>query len=351
MVYLANLDLKQNQILNAVLQPLATPPANAKVGQIYYDSVKKRIMSYAGPGQDEGWNVVGIVVEQSAVNGNIVVDGVEMQVYRLPAADAEHLGGVIIGEGITIDENGKISVKMPTKLSELENDEEFIDKTVENLINYYKKTETYTKDEVNELVAGIGDLKIEVVDALPTEGIKTKTIYLVKKSGTPEDDDVYDEYMYINNKWEKIGNTSIDLSNYLTKTGDASKVTVTFTEAGLRSLPTSGEALDVLFGKVVKYLTDLKPVAFSGDYNDLSNTPDQPVVKKATIATGTTSATIVATEELIAYTAAGKTSGDQIMLDMRKTSETVEEVTTNTYTFSINEAYTEDVVIKAIFEK
>lgn len=41
-------------------------------------------------------------------------------------------------------------------------------------------------------------------------------IYLVYHShGTR---DVYDEYMYLNSAWEKIGNTDIDLTNYWTKT-------------------------------------------------------------------------------------------------------------------------------------
>lgn len=50
---------------------------------------------------------------------------------------------------------------------------------------------------------------------LPTEDIKTMTIYFLQID--PEQDDLYEEYMYIDNKWEKIGNTRIDLSDYVTK--------------------------------------------------------------------------------------------------------------------------------------
>ena len=42
----------------------------------------------------------------------------------------------------------------PTKLSDFDNDEGFIDKTVDNLDNYYKKTETYTQSEVNSALSG-----------------------------------------------------------------------------------------------------------------------------------------------------------------------------------------------------
>ena len=36
MKILTNLDLSQNEIQNAIMQPLAAPPANPKLGQIYF---------------------------------------------------------------------------------------------------------------------------------------------------------------------------------------------------------------------------------------------------------------------------------------------------------------------------
>jgi len=51
---------------------------------------------------------------------------------------------------------------------------------------------------------------------LPTEDIKTMTIYFLQID--PEQDDLYEEYMYLDGQWEKIGNTRIDLSDYVTKT-------------------------------------------------------------------------------------------------------------------------------------
>lgn len=48
---------------------------------------------------------------------------------------------------------------------------------------------------------------------------------------------------------------------------------VQFTEASSRQSIESGESVKTLFGKIRKWLSDLKPVAFSGSYNDLSNKP------------------------------------------------------------------------------
>lgn len=104
----------------------------------------------------------------------------------------------------------------PTKLSELTNDVNFVTNSVNNLTNYYTKTNTYTKTEVNELINGITSMNVAVVTTLPTSGISTTTIYLVPKT-TSQTNNAYDEYLYVNSKWEKIGDTTIDLSNYALK--------------------------------------------------------------------------------------------------------------------------------------
>ena len=47
----------------------------------------------------------------------------------------------------------------------------------------------------------------------------------------------------------------------------------TFAELGTRSNIVSGETLSTLFGKIKKFFADLKTVAFTGSYTDLSNKP------------------------------------------------------------------------------
>lgn len=51
-------------------------------------------------------------------------------------------------------------------------------------------------------------------------------------------------------------------------------VIVEFNEASSRQQINSGESVKTLFGKIRKFLTDLKAVAFSGAYSDLSGVPD-----------------------------------------------------------------------------
>lgn len=75
--------------------------------------------------------------------------------------------------------------------------------------------DTYTKAEIDKMFGEAGTVQVEAVDVLPTENIKENVIYLVPNGSTGEN--YYNECMYINEKWEIIGTTEIDLSSYATK--------------------------------------------------------------------------------------------------------------------------------------
>ena len=65
-------------------------------------------------------------------------------------------------------------------------------------------------------------------------------------------------------------------SSKLGTSGNGSNVTVAFTAASTRANIATGEKLSVTFGKLAKWFSDLKTVAFSGSYTDLSNKPTIP---------------------------------------------------------------------------
>ena len=62
-------------------------------------------------------------------------------------------------------------------------------------------------------------------------------------------------------------------ATYLKQNGNASNTTVKFTQASDRGNIISGEGLKIIFGKIKKWLADLKTVAFTGAYSDLSGAP------------------------------------------------------------------------------
>ena len=78
---------------------------------------------------------------------------------------------------------------------------------------------------------------------------------------------------YLENQTEDVLDPS---GKPLSDGGDLSEASVTFTADSTRTLPKSGSRFKAFCGSVLKFLSDLKTVSFSGSYNDLSNKPSIP---------------------------------------------------------------------------
>lgn len=78
---------------------------------------------------------------------------------------------------------------------------------------------TITPDGI--ISADIG-LKMEILNELPQIG-DSDVLYLIKNK-SEQDQNIYDEYVYVHDKWELIGSTKIDLTNYYTKSETAALV-------------------------------------------------------------------------------------------------------------------------------
>lgn len=133
-------------------------------------------------------------------------------------AESYAIGGTGTREGEDTDnakyymEQAKLQTGgIPTKVSELENDAEYITKDVDNLTNYYDKTTTD----------------------------------------------------------QKLAN--IDLTDYLKKTGDASNTTVTFIEPTELTQPTAGEKLGGIIGKVSLAIKNIKTLITLIGNTDISS--------------------------------------------------------------------------------
>ena len=68
-------------------------------------------------------------------------------------------------------------------------------------------------DFVTAAIADITGFHAEIVSELPASG-QSNILYLVAKSAAASGDG-YDEYLYINGAWERVGSTDIDLSGYV----------------------------------------------------------------------------------------------------------------------------------------
>lgn len=129
------------------------------------------------------------------------------------------------------------NIKIPAKTSELNNDSGFITSAVNDLANYYLKNQTYSRTEIDNKLSAIPKFSIEVVSTLPTSNISTTTVYLV--STDSETNNLYTEYIYVNNKWEYLGKQTVDLTGYVQKTELSSYYTKTEMESLLTTIRNS----------------------------------------------------------------------------------------------------------------
>lgn len=182
---------------------------------------------------------------------------------------------------------------VPTKTSDLTNDSDF-------------QTGTQVSSAISTAIAGVTEFDYQVVQTLPASGVKG-TIYLVANSGSGQD--VYDEYVWVNNAWEKLGATftlptasasvlggvkvgsglAIDNSGVLTATGVSMKLYNT-TGQNTDGAMTQKAASDAIAAKADA--SALATVATSGNYNDLTNKPTIPTVNNATLTITQNSASV-----------------------------------------------------------
>lgn len=97
----------------------------------------------------------------------------------------------------------EINDLIPLKISDLINDDNFI-------------TEESANNLILDAISNITNLHFEIVQEKPIENMQENVIYLILKNN-PDENNTYEEWIYVNNKWELIGTTDIDLSQYYTK--------------------------------------------------------------------------------------------------------------------------------------
>lgn len=136
----------------------------------------------------------------------------------MSTADYKKLAGISAGANKNviskIKRNGSlvnvssetVDISVPTKVSDLVDDKDLI-----------------STSQVRKLISEASHMKKEVVAQRPTSG-EENVIYLVGPKG--KGSNVYEEWLWINSKWEKVGDTatSVDLSGYLKKS-DISAIT------------------------------------------------------------------------------------------------------------------------------
>lgn len=166
-------------------------------------------------GAETVYGAINKVEEDNAANAEAIKGLQEAQDDYLPLA-----GGTMTGDIILPDESKAASEKV-------------------------------VDTKIATAIGSAGHLKRAIVDALPAvEEADADTIYMVKDVLTLKGDK-YEEFMVIEGEWAQIGDTSVDLTNYVQKVAEA-------TEGNLAALNADGALIDagILAQDVADHLAD-----------------------------------------------------------------------------------------------
>lgn len=182
---------------------------NSAVGQKWYVKGVGTYMlkNYDNRNSELGW------VKIEDVSGNIIIPTSGESITTVISSHTDKIttlehkfgeGANKAGGPIVLDSNGYISPTINTAFKKING---------KSILKTYGDTSDITID--------LSLFIIPANNTLPTSDINPNKIYLIKDTGAPDDSgNVYVEYMYINDAWEKLGEykSDVDLSGYLTIT-------------------------------------------------------------------------------------------------------------------------------------
>lgn len=162
----------------------------------------------------------------TAINGKVdKVSGKGLSTNDYTTTEKSKLSGIAEGAQVnvieTINVNGTavtpssktVSITVPTNNNQLTNGAGYQTASDVNTIvtGYGYQTASDVSTAISDALDDITGITYEVVQALPATGV-SGTIYLLSNSGS--NPNIYDEFIYVNDAFEKIGTTDVDLSGY-----------------------------------------------------------------------------------------------------------------------------------------
>jgi len=233
--------------------------------------------------------------------------------YVLPVATASRLGGVKIGSGISVEEDGTISASGggSGEIKNLDNgmlshvtDSSYITVNLDVPLiagkeykitirdaqyNYVDTKQIIWTSDVDVVFPGVGSsgsygirLTQTTVSLYNYGGTGWRDIYCdIVSDFSSENYNDFTNKPSINGVTLSGNKTTSDLGIDKTAVGlgnvpnvTTNDQTPTFTQASTRNNIASGEKLSVILGKIAKFFNDLKTVAFSGSFSDLTDKPN-----------------------------------------------------------------------------
>ncbi len=113
MKFLTSIDLSQNEIQNAIMQPLAAPPANPKIGQSDWNETDGNSDAFIKNKPAIPKAVTKTVQTLSdAASKSFTVTGYILSVILIDSATKEQVIGDVSFENATASANGKVTVTL-----------------------------------------------------------------------------------------------------------------------------------------------------------------------------------------------------------------------------------------------
>ena len=133
-----------------------------------------------------------------ATYDNKILKGDQLLIYTQKVKEA------LAGKQAIINSDNKLSYSLisdtptiPTNNNQLENGAGY-------------QTASEVQSAISTAIGNISGFSFEIVENLPATG-STSKVYLKLKSPSETGDNIYTEYIFVNNKWEVIGDTSVSL--------------------------------------------------------------------------------------------------------------------------------------------
>ena len=176
----------------------------------------------------------------------------------------------------------------------------------------------YTKNEIDTTIGNLATIQISVVENLPETGAGN-VIYL-KAKANPEEGNGYDEYLWNGTAFEKIGDTSINLTGY---------ATTEYVDGQIQTVNGALTNLDTKVSGIDDRVTALE----TKQHATVS-------IPAAVITAGTTSAEVTNVDNVISMYATDS-DGEQVIIDWDKNG--------TTHTFSIGQPYNKDITVTLVY--
>lgn len=213
------------------------------------------------------WANVTIPNPQDAATADLEKVKIDGTTYDVKDADAIHSADVGVANGVAeLDANGFVpQAQLPS----------YVDDVLEYAsVSAFPATgesgKIYVALDTNKTYRWSGSGYVEISESLAL-GDTSSTAYRGDRGKT-----AYDHSQTTSGNPHNVSKTDVGLGNVPNVTTD--NQTPTVTEASTRANLAVGDSLKTIIGKIKKFFADLKTVAFTGSYTDLTDQPTIPVI-------------------------------------------------------------------------